>query len=264
MNAFTNNSGHLIENRILAALPPLEYRQLLPYFEPVFLHPRETLFTAEDSVQEVYFLKTAVVSLLSVMADGHTSEVGTVGNEGVVGVSAFMGHSPVLNQCLVVAPGTALKIKASILKEEFKRGGMLQDLLLNFMQALYVQVSQTAACNCFHTLDQRLARWLLAVRDRSSLSELELTHEFMAQMLGVRRSGVTLAASSLQQVGIINYSRGKLRILDQPKLENVSCECYGVVKKLYHYYPAQALPQAALEFDSVSSLLVKERAATSK
>jgi CRP-like cAMP-binding protein len=235
------------ENQLLAALPPSEYQGLLPHLDPIILHLKEVLFTADETVPYVYFPNTGMVSLLTVMMDGHTVEVGVVGNEGAVGLSALMGGMPALNQGVVQASGSAMRIKASVIREKFKQGGMLQDLLLRFSQLLYAQASQTAACNGLHTVESRLARWLLVLRDRSLSDKLELTQELLAQMLGVRRSSVSLAASGLQRAEIIDYSRGKIKILDWPRLEAASCECYPAIKKLYDRFAVQELYQVAAQ-----------------
>jgi len=235
----------LVENHILTILPPPESDRLLPYLEPVSFRLKEVLFTTGEPIQYVYFLKSGLVSLLSMMADGRTVEVGSVGSEGVVGLSALMGSGPSCNQAIVQVSGSAVRIKAGLLKEEFKRGGVLQDLLLGCAQDLYAQASQTAACNGLHTVEKRLARWLLLVRDHSPSDRLEVTQELLAQMLGVGRSTVTLTAIELQRARLIEYSRGKIRILDRTGLEEVSCECYRAVRKLYQRDVTVELFQAA-------------------
>lgn len=223
-------------NQILAQLPTEQYYRLHPHLEPVALPVKAMLCTAEEPVEYVYFLNTGMISLLTVMKDGRMAEAGVVGNEGMIGVTSLMGGEHTLNQAVVQIPGDALRINARFLQGEFERGGILQDHFLRFALTLYGQVSQTAACNCLHSIDERLARWLLVVRDRSHLERLELTHETMSQLLGVRRSSITIAACGLQRAGIIDYSRGKISILDQGGLEAASCECYWIIKKLYEHY----------------------------
>ena len=219
-----------IENRLLAALPADIYQHLLPHLEKIKLELRQVLYEAGDAINYVYFPNNALLSLVLKMRNGNSAEVGMVGNEGMVGTSAFMGGETMPYQVIVQGSDGAMKMTAAVLREEFNRGGLLQTLLLRYTQALHIQVSQTAACNRLHSLDERLARWLLMTHDRLQSERLELTQEFLSTMLGVERSGVTLAAITLQDEGLIKYSRGRITVLDRAGLERVSCECYERVK----------------------------------
>jgi CRP-like cAMP-binding protein len=225
-----------VENRILAALADGEREGLFPYLEPVSLQAGEILFAPGDRVRQLYFPINSVVSMLASMEDGTTVEAGVVGNEGIVGLSTILGAEVSTVQGLVQVAGDALRIPAAALMAEFKRGGQLQSLILRHTHTLFTMVSQTAACNRLHTVEERLARWLLTMRDRVESDEYLLTQEFIARMLGTRRSGVTVAAGILQQAGLINYRRGRINILDREGLEEVSCECYRSVKEEYDRY----------------------------
>lgn len=218
-------------NQILATLPNSEYQRLLPYLESVYLDSGEILHEAGDMITEVYFPTQAMISLVSIMSDGSTTEVGLVGKEGMVGLPIVLGGNLTTSRSIVQIPGMTLKLSAQVIYREFHRGETLQKLLLLYTQALLTQVSQTAACNRQHKIEERLARWLLSVYDCILQNELPLTQEFIANMLGTRRSGVTVAAGMLQQSGIISYHRGQITILDRQALEATSCECYLTVKK---------------------------------
>jgi len=220
-------------NRLLAALPEAEYQRLIPHLEYVPLSLKQVLYDVGELIEYVYFPDRAIVSSLSTMQDGSMLEVGLVGNDGVIGIPAALGDNIATTTAMVQVPDSAMRMKASLLKSEFQRGGSLQSLLLRYMQAQHAFVSQNAACNRLHYLEGRLARWLLLVCDRVESNELPLTHEFMAQMLGVRRSGVTEAANMLQQAGLIRYTRGKVTILNREELEAASCECYEIIKDEY-------------------------------
>ena len=220
-------------NRLLAALPDAEYQRLVPHLKHVPLSLKEVLHEVGEPIEYVYFPHRAIVSLLSTMDNGSQVEVGLVGNDGITGIPPVLGDNIATTTAIVQVPGSAMTMKASLLKTEFQQGGSLQSLLLRYMQALYAQVSQGAACNRLHRLDERLARWLLIVCDRVQSNELPMTQEFMSQMLGVRRAGVTEAANSLQQAGLIRYSRGKITILNRQELEVASCECYEMIKGEY-------------------------------
>lgn len=217
-------------NRLLAALPPEEYQHLSPQLELVSLELAQILYQPSEPIDYVYFPHRSLISLVMVLQDGSTAEVGLVSSKGMVGVPVILGSSMSFNLAIVQIPGDAMRMPADCLKTEFKRGGALQMLLLSYVQALLTQVSQTAACNRLHRLEARLARWLLLVQDAIESDELQLTQEFIAQMLGVRRSGVTVAAGALQQAGLIHYNRGKITILDRKGLESFSCECYRVIE----------------------------------
>jgi CRP-like cAMP-binding protein len=220
-------------NRLLAALPEAEYQRLIPHLERVPLSVKQVLYDVGELIEYVYFPHQSIVSALSTMEDGSMVEVGLVGNDGVIGIPAALGDNIATTTAMVQVPDSAMRMKASLLKSEFQRGGSLQSLLLRYMQAQHAFVSQNAACNRLHYLEGRLARWLLLVCDRLESNELPLTHEFMAQMLGVRRAGVTEAANMLQQSGLIRYTRGKVTILNRQELEAASCECYEIIKGEY-------------------------------
>ena len=217
-------------NKILAALPESEYQAIAPHLKPVDLTSGEIISEPNQSITEIYFPQRAMISLVSIMMDGSTTEIGIVGNEGMIGLPAILGGDSTISCSIVQVSGTALQIPADIIQREFLRGGRLQQILLLYIQASLTQVSQSAACNRQHRIEERLARWLLSVRDCVRQNELHLTQEFIANMLGTRRSGVTIAAGTLQQAGIIRYSRGKITILDRQALEDTSCECYRTIQ----------------------------------
>ena len=225
-----SNSNSVI-NQLLAALPNQEYQRLVPHLEEVSLTLGQILYQPGEPILHVYFPNRAMVSLVTLLTNGSTTEVGMVGKEGMVGIPVFLGDGMAINQAVVQLEGTAMKMDASILKREFERGGRLQRLLLFYTQTLLNQVSQTAACNRQHRLEQRLARWLLSAQDSISGSELRLTQEFLGNMLGTRRATVTVAAGKLQEAGAIRYYRGKITILNRKLLETLACECYNVVKQ---------------------------------
>lgn len=218
-------------NLLLGSLPPEELRHLQPTLEPVTLSLEETLGEAYHQMEYVYFPVDCVVSLLGIMEDGNWAEVSVVGNEGLIGVSLFMGGETAPNRAVVQAGGQAYRLKGSVLKEEFYRGGAMQRMLLRYTLALLAQVAQTVVCNRYHTLDQQLCRWLLLSIDRVGSKQLNMTQELIANMLGVRREGVTESAMKLQKAGLIDYHRGHIEILDREGLENRACACYEVVEK---------------------------------
>jgi CRP-like cAMP-binding protein len=220
-------------NRLLADLPDAEYQRLVSHLEHIPLSLKQVLHKAGEPIEYVYFPHRAIVSLISTPEEGSNVEVGLVGNEGVVGIPAALGDNIATTTANVQREGSGMRMEASLLKSEFLRGDVLQSLLLRYTQALYALVSQGAACNRLHHLDERLARWLLLVCDRLGSNELGLTHEFIAQMLGVRRAGVTEAANRLQKAGLISYNRGKITIVNRQELEAASCSCYGIIKREY-------------------------------
>jgi CRP-like cAMP-binding protein len=220
-------------NRLLAALPDVELRRLLPHLEYVELPLGSVLYESGGIEKEVYFPTSAIVSLLYVMDNGDAAEIAVVGNEGVVGVSLFLGGDSTPSRAVVQSAGRGFRLKARVLKAEFEQSGPVTRLLLRYTQALITQMSQTAVCNRHHTLDQQLCRWLLLSLDRLLGSELMMTQELIANMLGVRREGVTEGAIKLQKSGLISYSRGRILVLDRAGLEKRVCECYEVVKKEY-------------------------------
>ncbi|HEY9796603.1 MAG TPA: Crp/Fnr family transcriptional regulator [Leptolyngbyaceae cyanobacterium] len=218
------------QNQLLAALSETEYQRLVPNLELVSLPLHKVIYEPGQPITHVYFPHQALVSLVSLMEDGSTVEVGLVGNEGMVGLPVIWGGDTTTTRAFVQIADSGSRMKASLLKIEFDRGDQLQTLLLRYMQALHTQISQLAACNRLHMIEGRLARWLLSVHDRMQKDEFPLTHEFIGQMLGTRRAGVSEAAGVLSQAGMIRYTRGKITILDRPKLEATACECYGLVK----------------------------------
>ena len=222
-----------LQNRLLAALPAADYERLLPKLEPISLKLGSALYESGSTQGFVYFPTDSIVSLLYVMEDGSSAEIAVVGNEGVVGLALFMGGETTPSRAVVQSAGNAYRLGASILKAEFGRGGELQHLLLRYTQALITQMAQTAVCNRHHSVEQQLCRWLLLSLDRLPANELTMTQELIANMLGVRREGVTEAAGKLQAAELIQYSRGKITVLDRPKLEARVCECYHVVKREY-------------------------------
>ena len=217
-------------NRLLAALPEATFQGLLPALERVPL-PLGTVVYESGGVQGyVYFPTSAIVSLLYVLADGASAEIAVTGNEGLVGIALFMGGETTPNRAVVQSACKAYRLPAQVLKAHFAEGGALQLILLKFTQALITQISQTAVCNLHHSVDQQLCRWLLLSLDRLPENKLQMTQELIANMLGVRRQGVTESAGKLEHEGLISYSRGLITVLDRPGLEKRSCECYAVVK----------------------------------
>jgi CRP-like cAMP-binding protein len=219
-----------ISNRLLAALPSEEYERLLPGLQQVSFSLGEVVYEFGGHLDYVYFPATAIVSLLYTMENGSSAEMGLTGNDGVVGIALFMGGGTMPNRAVVQSAGEAFRMKAKQLQDEFARGGKFQYLLLRYTQALITQISQTAVCNRLHAVDQQLCRWLLLSHDRVKADELIMTQELIADMLGVRREGVTVAAGRLQDDGAISYVRGHIKILNRAKLEEKVCECYRVVK----------------------------------
>ena len=219
------------QNHLLAALPAAEYERLLPHLELVRMPLGAVLYESGGQLQHVYFPTNSIVSLLYVLEDGASAEIAVVGNEGILGISLFMGGETTPSRAVVQSAGYGYRLKAHLLKAEFNRAGPVLQLLLRYTQALITQMTQTAVCNRHHSVEQQLCRWLLLSLDRLSSSELNMTQELIANMLGVRREGVTEAAGNLQRAGLIRYSRGHIQILDRPGLERAVCECYSVVKK---------------------------------
>ncbi len=212
-------------------LPAADRERLFPNLELVPLPLGEVLYESGSRLSRVYFPTDSIVSLLYVMEDGASAEIAVVGNEGIVGVSLFMGGETTPSRAVVQSAGHAYRLKAQLLKQEFNRSGAVMHLLLRYTQALITQMAQTAVCNRHHSVDQQLCRWLLLSLDRLPSNELAMTQELIANMLGVRREGVTEAAGNLHSAGLIEYHRGHITVLDRPGLEARSCECYAVVKK---------------------------------
>jgi CRP-like cAMP-binding protein len=219
-----------IKNDILNALLKEEHSRLLSHLKPVELLPGQVLYEMGQQVDYVYFPDNAVVSLVTQMLDGKIVEVGLVGNDGMTGLTALMGDETSVDRAIVQVPNGATRVPLGVIKEEFILGGLLQKLLLAYARKLMRQVSQTAACNASHTAEERLSRWLLMCSDRVEGSELKLTQEFIAEMLGTRRATVSLAAMVLQNDGLIEYNRGHIKIIDRPGLEEFTCECYEATR----------------------------------
>ena len=220
-------------NHLLAALPKDEYQRLVPQLKRVELTLGDSLAESGKVMRHVYFPVDCIVSLLCVMDDGDSTEIAVVGSEGIVGIALFMGGESTPSRAIVQSAGSAYRLDGQLLKDEFDRASTFQYLLLRYTQALITQMAQTAVCNRHHSLDQQLCRWLLLSLDRLPVNELVMTQELIANMLGVRREGVTEAAGKLQRAGLISYRRGHISILDRPGLEARVCECYTVVRKEY-------------------------------
>jgi len=219
------------QNHLLAALPKKVLDRLLPDLELVPMPLGKVVCESGDTMRHVYFPTDSIVSLLYVMENGASAEISVVGNEGIVGIALFMGGESTPSRAIVQSAGSAYRLAGQRMKDEFFRHGEMQNLMLRYTQALITQMAQTAVCNRHHTIDQQLCRWLLLSLDRLTGSELTMTQELIANMLGVRREGVTEAASKLQKLGVINYVRGRITVLDRHRLEGLSCECYAVVKR---------------------------------
>jgi CRP-like cAMP-binding protein len=220
-------------NQLLAALPDAEWERWLPHLEAVELPLGKVLYEAHTTMAHVYFPTTSIVSLLYVMEDGGSAEIAVVGNEGLVGISLFMGGASTTSRAVVQSAGLGFRLKADLMMREFNLAGPVLHLLLRYTQALITQMAQTAVCNRHHSLNQQLCRWLLLSLDRLRSDELVMTQELIANMLGVRREGVTEAAGHLQQAGLIQYQRGHITVLDRAGIEQRACECYAVVKTEY-------------------------------
>jgi CRP-like cAMP-binding protein len=229
------------QNHLLDALPVSDYERVASHLELVPLRLGDVLYESGVKLRHVYFPTTCIISLLYVMEDGASAEIAVVGNEGILGISLFMGGNTTPSRAIVQSAGHAFRLKADLLKDEFERHGPTMHLLLRYTQALITQMAQTAVCNRHHSVDQQLCRWLLLSLDRLPSNELNMTQELMANMLGVRREGVTEAAGKLQADGLIQYSRGRIKVLDRPRLEARVCECYDVVRR----ETARLLPEGA-------------------
>ena len=222
-----------LDNRLLATLPQAERQRWWPALEPVEMPLGQVLYESGRTLSHVYVPTNAIVSLLYVMENGASAEIAVVGNEGIVGISLFMGGESTPSRAVVQSAGQGFRLEAQLMKDEFNRAGPVLHLLLRYTQALITQMAQTAVCNRHHSLDQQLCRWLLLSLDRLQGSELVMTQELIANMLGVRREGVTEGALKLQQAGLIRYARGRISVLDRSGLEKRTCECYAVVKAEY-------------------------------
>ncbi len=219
------------KNQILAALPEKDYQNLSVHLEPVELQHGQVIYEIGDTIKHLYFPHNAMISLVTQMEDGKIVEVGLIGNDGVSGASALMGRKTSFERALVQIPNGGVRVKLSQVKKEFDKGGKLQRLMLGYVADLMRQVSQTAACNASHTTEERLARWLLMCRDRVDSAKLNLTQEFLAEMLGTRRATVNVAAITLQSANLIHYNRGQILIIEGEGLEAFACECYGILRK---------------------------------
>ena len=219
------------QNHLLGALPAAEWDRLRPKMDMRPMPLGHVLYESGDTMRHVYFPTTSIISLLYVMEDGSSAEIAIVGNEGIVGISLFMGGETTPSRAIVQSAGSAFRLEGKRLKTEFSRHGQMLHVLLRYTQSLITQMAQTAVCNRHHSVNQQLCRWLLLSLDRLQSNELKMTQELIANMLGVRREGVTAAAGELQKAGVIRYSRGRITVLDRAKLEQLSCECYSVVKR---------------------------------
>jgi CRP-like cAMP-binding protein len=237
------------QNRLLAALPATDYERLLPDLEPIAMPLGWVVYESGAHIGYVYFPTNCIISLLYVMKSGASAEIAIAGSEGLVGISLFMGGESTPSRAVVQSAGESYRVRASVLQREFALGGPLQHLALRYTQALITQMAQTAVCNRHHSVDQQLCRWLLLSLDCLPGDELRMTQELIANMLGVRREGVTAAARDLQAAGLIHYSRGHITILDRVKLEQRVCECYGVVKTEFDRLLPYRLPSTATTTD---------------
>ena len=227
----SRKASDLPANRLLGLLPPRDYKRLRPHLRRIPLEYRQSLYRANKPIEFVYFIETGVGSLVNTMRNGQAAEVGTIGNEGVVGLPVVLGDDRAPTSVYIQVPGAGLRIKTTLFKKELARSASMRVVMLRYGHAFFNQVAQSAACNHFHTLQQRCCRWLLMTHDRMQSDEFLLTQEFLAMMLGVQRTGVTAAAGALQRAGFIRYKRGNVTIIDRRALIQRSCECYGVSKK---------------------------------
>jgi CRP-like cAMP-binding protein len=218
-------------NRLLAALPLEDYQRLLPYLEPIELPQHKILYNAGDHYEYAYFPSHSIVSTVAIMENGSTTEIGVIGNEGMVGLPIILDSGYTNSTAIVQVGNGGYRVAAERIQEELSRQGAFKTIMMRYVQARVIQLGQTAACNRYHNLEQRFARWLLTVRDNIQKDEFQLTHEFISQMLGVRRTGVTEVASRFQKRGIIHYKRGLIRIDCREKLEACTCECYWLIAK---------------------------------
>lgn len=227
----STSSKSTSKNLLLAALPDNEYQRLLPALEPFALEHGKVLYEIDEPIEYVYFPFQAVVSLVTQMNDGKIIEVALVGNEGVTGLAFLLGQKNSAERAIVQIPDGGVRIKANIILKEFMQGNGLHSIFLRYLNSLLRQVAQTAACNASHTIEERLSRWLLMCHDRVDSDQINLTQEFIAEMLGTRRATVNVGAINLQSAGLIKYNRGRIQITDRPGLEGFSCECYEAVRR---------------------------------
>ena len=241
------------QNLLLATLPAEIFERLSPQLELISMPLGEVLYESGGQLQHVYFPTTAILSLHYVMEDGASAEIAGVGNEGVLGISLFMGGNTTPSRATVQTAGSGYRLKSQLMLEEFNRAGVMQKLLLRYTQALITQISQTAVCNRHHSVEQQLCRWLLLTLDRLPSNELTMTQELIASMLGVRREGITETAGNLQRSGLISYRRGHITVINRAGLETHTCECYSVVKKEFH----RLLSDAGTAYNLMSNQIVE-------
>ena len=230
------------KNHLLAALPKAEFVRLEPHLELISLPLGKAIYESGDKMTHIYFPTTAIISMLYIMENGGTAEIGIAGNNGLIGSALFMGSESTSSRAVVQSKGDAIRIKAKPLQTEFDRGGLFQKLLLRYTQSLMTQISQTAVCNRLHNVDQQLCRWLLINHDQLETNKLVMTQELIANMLGVRREGVAIAAKKLQKKGLIKYVRGTITMLDRKGLEQAACECYQIVMDEYDRLLGKYIP----------------------
>ncbi len=227
-------ANEVLSNHLLACLPADEFARIMPKLESATFNLGDVLYESGDRLEHVYFPTTMIVSMLYIMENGGTAEIGLVGNDGVLGIALFMGGGTTTNRAVIQSAGKAYKMKADDMKAEFARGGVFQDMLLRYTQALMTQISQTAVCNRLHAVEQQLCRWLLLSHDRLNSDKLVMTHDLISNMLGVRREGITLAAQKLAKQKLITNVRGTITVIDRHALEFAVCECYKVVNDEYN------------------------------
>lgn len=235
-------SNNMMQNQLLSALPELELNRISPHLELVKLTLGEVLYESGHSLSYIYFPTSSIISIIYDLADGSTTGIAVIGKEGILGISLFMGGDTTIGRALVQTAGYAYRMKGEFLLQEFNRAETMMSLLLRYTQAFIIQITQTAVCNRHHSIGQQLCRWLLFSMDRQPSNTLTMTHGLIANMMGVRREGVTEAAGKLQHHGLITYKRGVITIIDRPKLEQQACECYAVVKKEYDRLIPATLP----------------------
>lgn len=232
MSRRLNNSGVPTDNRLLAALPDEEFARLVPNLEYVSLAPGEVLYESGERIRHVYFPnRNTLASLVADTDDGTSVEVGIVGNEGVIGIQAFLGVETTPTRIVAQIGGSAVRMRADVFREEFNRGGRLKDLLLRYTHALFAQVLHTAACNHLHSVEERFSRWLLMIHERATMDNLPLTQELISRRLGAHRSSVSVATDAFRREGLIRYERGKITILDREGLKSAACGCYGIIRE---------------------------------
>jgi CRP-like cAMP-binding protein len=229
----TKHTDDALMNHLLAALPAAEFARVKTNLEPISLYLGEVIYESGEQLEYIFFPTTAIISLLYIMENGSTAEIAITGNDGLVGIALYMGGSTMPNRAVVQSAGNALRLRSKALQSEFERSGLFQKILLRYTQYLMTQISQTAVCNRLHSVEKQLCRWLLINHDLLQTNKLIMTHDLIANMLGVRREGVSIAAGHLQKSGLIKYVRGTITILDRKNLEAAACECYEVVKDEY-------------------------------